>query len=267
MSNSVVSSLAALLSLIPVTVLSYRRETERPDMAFWILIAVAFTVPALYAATLVGGTWKTGLSVTLWVSIAASMAIFVVLIAVSRETWRLTPLLLPYLVLLGLIATIWTNLPQDDGLAAAPDAWLALHILVGLGTYALCTLAAVAGLAATLQERALKRKHPTDFTRRLPSVADASALQVGLLAVAEVVLALGIVTGMARQYEITGQVLAFDHKTLLSILAFAVIAALLFLHHRTGLRGQRAARFILVAYLLLTLAFPGVKFVTDVLTA
>ena len=48
-------------------------------------------------------------------------------------------------------------------------------------------------------------------------------------------------------------------------LAFVVIAALLIVHQRTGLRGQRAARVVLLAYLLLTLAYPGVKFVTDVM--
>ena len=31
--------------------------------------------------------------------------------------------------------------------------------------------------------------------------------------------------------------------------------------------GRRAARYVLVAYLLLTLGYPGVKFVTDVLLA
>jgi ABC-type uncharacterized transport system permease subunit len=40
---------------------------------------------------------------------------------------------------------------------------------------------------------------------------------------------------------------------------------LLILHHYSGLRGRRAARLVLLAYLLLTLAYPGVKFVTDIL--
>jgi ABC-type uncharacterized transport system permease subunit len=44
-----------------------------------------------------------------------------------------------------------------------------------------------------------------------------------------------------------------------------VIAALLAAHYRTGIRGRRAARYMLLGYLLLTLAYPGVKFVTDVL--
>src|SRR3546814_14961247 len=58
-----------------------------------------------------------------------------------------------------------------------------------------------------------------------------------------------------------------SHKTLLAVLAFVVIAVLLLLHYRSGLRGRRAARIVLVAYLLLPLAYPRVKFVTDVLLA
>ena len=134
-----------------------------------------------------------------------------------------------------------------------------------MATYGLCTLAAVAAAAAFLQERALKGKRPTALSRVLPSISDASRLQVRLLAVSEAVLALGIATGMARGYLSNGRWLQFDHKTLLSGLAFLAIGALLVLHYRSGLRGQRAARLVLVAYLLLTLAYPGVKFVTDVL--
>jgi ABC-type uncharacterized transport system permease subunit len=74
-----------------------------------------------------------------------------------------------------------------------------------------------------------------------------------------------VLTGMALYYLIEGRLLALDHKAVLSLLAFVVIGALLALHARTGLRGRRAARLVLVAYLLITLAYPGVKLVTDVL--
>lgn len=113
----------------------------------------------------------------------------------------------------------------------------------------------------------MKRKRPTALTHKLPSVSDASALQVRLLGAAAVVLAIGIVTGAAEEYVTVGQLLVFNHKILLTFLMLAVLAVLLLLHRRTGLRGQRAARLILLAYLLLTLAYPGVKFVTDVLLA
>jgi ABC-type uncharacterized transport system permease subunit len=264
MANSIILSLAALVALIPAAVLPLRREAGGPDPLFWAAVAVAVAGPGAYSLVLLGGGWPTGLAPALWVSIAVSMAIFAILAAASREGWRLRPLLLPYLILLGLIAVVWSRTPAQAGLMAAPDVWLGLHIAASVATYGLCTLAAVAAAAAFLQERALKGKRPTALSRVLPSISDASLLQVRLLAVSEAVLALGIATGMARDYLSSGRLLHFDHKTLLAGLAFLVIGALLLLHHRSGLRGQRAARLVLLAYLLLTLAYPGVKFITDV---
>ncbi len=264
MANSTILSLAALVALIPAAVLPLRREATGPDALFWAVVAVAVAGPGAYTLVLLGGGWPTGLAPTLWVSIAVSMAIFAMLAAVSGEGWRLRPLLLPYLIGLGVLATVWGRVPAQGVLLAAPDAWLALHIATSVATYGLCTLAAVAAAAAFVQERALKSKRPTVLSRVLPSISGASLLEVRLLAVSEAVLALGIVTCMARGYLSGGQLLHFDHKTLLALLAFAVIGALLVVHHRSGLRGQRAARLVLLAYLLLTLAYPGVKFVTDV---
>ncbi len=265
MASSLILSLAALVALVPAAVLPLRREAGGPDPLFWAAVAVAVAGPGAYSLVLLGGGWPTGLAPALWVSIAVSMVLFAILTLVSREAWRLRPLLLPYLILLGLIATVWGRVPAQAALTAAPDAWLGIHIAASVATYGLCTLAAVAAAAAFVQERALKGKRPTALSRVLPSISDASLLEVRLLAVSEAVLALGIATGMARDYLSSGQWLHFDHKTLLAGLAFLVIGAVLVLHHRSGLRGQRAARLVLLAYLLLTLAYPGVKFVTDVL--
>jgi ABC-type uncharacterized transport system permease subunit len=63
----------------------------------------------------------------------------------------------------------------------------------------------------------------------------------------------------------TGHLLKLDHKTVLTVAAFVVIGGLLFAHFKSGLRGRKAARVVLLAYLLLTLGYPGVKLVTDVL--
>jgi ABC-type uncharacterized transport system permease subunit len=94
---------------------------------------------------------------------------------------------------------------------------------------------------------------------------DCENLELRVLGAAELVLGLGILSGMATLYFVTSQIIAFDHKTLFSLLAFGIIAALLVIRTRTGVRGRQAARFVLLAYLLLTLGYPGVKFVTDVL--
>ncbi len=119
MANSIILSLAALVALFPAAVLPLRREDGGPDALFWAAVAVAVAGPGAYALVLLGGGWPTGLAPALWVLIAVSMVIFAVLAAASREGWRLRPLLLPYLILLGLIAVIWGRVPAQAVLAAA----------------------------------------------------------------------------------------------------------------------------------------------------
>jgi ABC-type uncharacterized transport system permease subunit len=96
-------------------------------------------------------------------------------------------------------------------------------------------------------------------------VVESESLMVRLLVIGEIVLALGLATGMATQQQETGTLLHWDHKTILSLTTFAVVAVLLAAHFKSGVRGRMVTRFVLVAYLLLSLGYPGVKFVTDVL--
>ena len=265
--DPVVLSLSALAALLPAALLPYRRDIRRPDILFWMTAVVAVAGPVVASVSRLQGSWQSSFSTSLWISISATMILFVVAAAMLREAWRLAPLLVPYLLVLGVLASAWAGTGAPGGLGLAGNAWLAAHIVASVATYGLATLAAVAGAAVLVQERAVKRKAPTALTHKLPSISDASALQVRLLAAAAVVLAVGILTGVAEEYVTHGQLLVFNHKILLTFLALAVVIVLLVLHQRTGLRGQRAARLILLAYLLLTLAYPGVKFVTDVLLA
>lgn len=261
---SVLHSVTALLTLLPAALLGLRPEGRR-DAAFWGAVGLAFAGPALLGLVLLGAEWVTGLAPALWVSIAATVLLFALGAAVIGPMWRLLPLLAPYLLLLGTVATVWQHAVGAPLPEAVPTGWVRLHIAVGVATYALLTLAAVAALAAFLQERALKRKRPTRLTRQLPSVADAERMSTLLLALSEAVLGVGLVTGMTVEWFEYGRLLELDHKSLLSILAFVTIGGLLAAKHFTGVRGRAAARFVLLAYLLLTLAYPGVKFVTDVL--
>lgn len=265
MANNLVLSLTALLALVPASVLPYRRPEAGRDLVFWSLLAVAVAGPVAYSLVQLSGAWQSGLASALWVSTAASAALFAAIAALSREAWRLSALLLPYLCLLAGLAIIWSGAPAKAGIGGASGAWLAIHIAVSVATYALCTLAAVASFAVVLQERALKRKQAGLLARLLPPIADAERLELRLLIAAEVILGAGIATGMALQYLADGRLLAFGHKTVLTLLAFLTIGLLLALHAKSGLRGRRAARLVLLAYLLLTLAYPGVKLVTDVL--
>ena len=94
--------------------------------------------------------------------------------------------------------------------------------------------------------------------RRIPGLFE-------ILSGGEVVLGVGLMSGMALRFADTGTVMTLDHKTILTVTAFVLMGAVLLMHFRIGLRGRRAARWALAAYLFLTLGYPGVKFVTDVL--
>ena len=260
---SLLLSVSAVLALLPATLLPLRKSPRR-DPVFWLLLAVAVAGPLVVIYVLFAPGWRTGLSSALWLTVAVSLTIYTGLAAFTRSAWRLGPLLLPYLVLFAILATVWQNQPERALTGAGLNAWTQLHIAFALVTYGLLTVGAVAGLAVFLHERALKLKRPTALTGMLPSVADGQTLQVRLLSAGAIVLGCGLVSGMATQYFIDGALIPLGHKTLLSILTFAVVLALLIAHYRFGVRGQRAARFLLLAYLLLTLAYPGVKFVTDV---
>jgi ABC-type uncharacterized transport system permease subunit len=263
-------SLSALVALFPAAFVALnRRDTARGeegrDGTFWLTLGVAVAGPLALVIVNMSESWHTGLSTTLWVTIAVSMIIFSAITILNDKTWRLTPLMIPYMAVLAVFAIIWQQAPQSHPLVEAPGGWVQAHILISVATYALVTIAAVAALAAFLQERALKNKRPTQLTRLLPSVAESEGLLVRLLIIGEIVLGLGLATGMASQYQETGSIIQLDHKAILSLTTFAVIGGLLTAHFISGVRGRRVTRFVLLAYLLLTLGYPGVKFVTDVL--
>jgi ABC-type uncharacterized transport system permease subunit len=258
-------SIIALTTIFPAVFQAFR-ETASRDAVFWGTLAVGIAGPLAWVSVHNAPAWQTGLAATLWVTIAATMALYAVVAAVFRQAWRLSPLLAGYMLLLGLGAVIWHNAGGEPLQAAAGDrAWVNVHISTGVVTYGLVTIAAVAAFAAFLQERTLKRKRSSALTRHLPSIADCENLQLTLLRYGETVLALGLATGMALQYRESGQFLPVNHKTVLTLAAFAVIGALLIAQQWAGVRGRRAARLVLLGYLLLTLGYPGVKFVTEVL--
>ncbi len=266
MPSTTLLSISAIVALVPAALLPYRRRPGR-DMLFWLVLAVAFAGPLLWVWVAFLPGWRTGLAAALWATVTATLVLFAVAAAVTRDGWRLAALLLPYLFVLGVLATIWQDQPERPLESAAPAAWIQLHIVFSVITYAMLTLAAVAGLAGFLRDRALKTKRSNVLVGLMPSIADAEMLQVRLLGICAAVMGLGLLTGMTIQYFNSGNLLIFDHKTLFSLATFAVIVGLLAAHWRSGVRGRRAARIVLLAYLLLTLAYPGVKFVTDVLIA
>lgn len=238
----------------------------RQGKVFWraLLIAVLWSVAV--AVQMIGWHhWSAALADDLWVTIAATLVLLAAVCFRNTQARQLTILVMPYLLLLAVLACLSVSRPEVGVSQDAPAGWVGVHILVSVTTLGLLTLAAAAALAAFIQARALKNKQPSALARLLPSVSDSERLYEGLLIVSEIVLAAGVATGMATEFAETGRLLVFDHKTLFSLLAFALIGGLIAGRRWGGVRGQMAVRLLLVAYSFVLLGYFGVKFVKQVL--
>ena len=265
--NSLIAGFAASIALIPAAILPLCSDGAKWPTGFWGLLVIAVAGPAAYIGIELQHGWYGGLAATLWISVAASAFVFTVVCRTSEVGWRLAPLMFGYLFLLALFA-ISGNAAGSVGIRAYRiDGWLLTHIILSVAAYAMATVAAVAGAAVVIKQTALKRKTSWRLSRLMPPVAQADKLQVTMLSFAAVILGVDILSGMATEYAKSGTFVQFEHKTVLAGLAFAIIALLLALHTWSGVRGRNIARGFLIAYLLLTLGYPGVKFVTDVIMA
>jgi ABC-type uncharacterized transport system permease subunit len=261
-------NLSALIALLPAS-LATQRKLASPNASFWLLLSVAIAGPTMVLVASSADGWHSDLSTALWATITVSLLLFAIVNIVIRDFWRLGKLFIPYMFIIGLFATAWATI--NTGPITAPTSsisgWVVLHIVTSITTYGLVTLGSVAAFSAIFQERALKLKKQIPYLRSLPSLADCDGMVMRLLTFGEAVLTIGLLSGMALQMSETGSLFSLNHKTILTLTAFIIIGCLLFAHFKFGLRGRKAARLVLLGYLLLTLGYLGVKFVTNVLLA
>lgn len=236
-----------------------RRQPGR-DAAFWAALIVGVVGPVAWSLAQIPNDWNPSLSAALWVGVAAGMIVFAITASINAQAWRLSALLVPYLFIWGLFAWAFAALPPDAE-AEPGSPWLAVHISVAVLTLGLLTVAAVSALASYIQARALKAKRSGWFSDRLPAASESDRLSTNLLIAAEIVLAIGVASGMVLERATTGNLLVANHKTMMVLLAFIIIALLLIARRLLGMTGQAVTRMVLLAYLLIVLGYFGVKIV------
>ena len=142
-----------------------------------------------------------------------------------------------------------------------------LHFALGVGAYGLFGAAVLHAIMLDGAERRLRAGGPA---ARL-SAAGPSAMGMPLLQLERVtfrfveagfaVLTATLVLGFANMVEWRWG----NHKTVFSLLAWAVFAALLLGRRLRGWRGRRATRWLYAGAVLLLLAYVGSRFVMEVL--
>ncbi|MFH1803519.1 MAG: cytochrome c biogenesis protein CcsA [Pseudomonadota bacterium] len=256
-----------LLSLLPLAAQIVRKDPQRD---IWMFASVGTAILGTIAVLGLSGeaAQSRGFSAALHWSELAVVLIFGGLTGCDgkHQIWRLSGYIGSYLLLLGVVAAVFgafdSRIPAPASDESFYSTWLWVHIGTSLVTYALVTLAAIAAMGYVIQEYALKNRKPNRWSRRLPPLRDSEQMLVSFLKWSAWILVAGIITGFALRQMDGVPLWSLDHKMMLTLLGFAVICALILIHERSTLRGRMAVRFVLGAYLLLTLAFPGVRLVS-----
>ncbi len=197
-----------------------------------------------------------------------SMTVWLVIAVYSIEG-RLVPLpaVRQWLALAGLVAMLVVAAYPGE-LRPITSQWAPLHFTLGVAAYALFGAAVLHGLMLDAAERRMRGGKP-GAPRPLPPKGQALGMPLLQLerltfrfveagfAVLTATLILGIATTVQWRW--------LDHKVQFSLMAWAVIAALLVGRRLRGWRGRKATRWLYVGAVLLLLAYVGSRFVMEVL--
>ncbi len=137
------------------------------------------------------------------------------------------------------------------------------HLILSLLAYGTLTIAAGQALLLSFQESHLRHKRFGLVARILPPMRPMERLLFHLLRAGFVLLTLVILSGAVFSEQIFGQPFTFDHKVVLSLIAWGVFGLLLWGHSHYGWRGRAAVRWTLSGYGLLLLAYFGVRIILE----
>jgi len=138
---------------------------------------------------------------------------------------------------------------------------LTSHILFSILAYSLLSIAAVQASLLYVQDMLLHNKRPGGFIRALPALETMETLLFRIIALGFILLSAALISGGIYLEDMFAQHLV--HKTILSIIAWAVFAILLWGRWQFGWRGRIAIRWTISGFFLLMLAYFGSKFVIE----
>ncbi len=154
---------------------------------------------------------------------------------------------------------------------AAEGIWSNAHLMAASLTSGVFVLAFGLAVVIYFQARHLHSAQElihddeTSWVNRLPPMLTMERLLVQVLGLGFVLLTGLIATGMFFGESAWGMALKWNHKTLLTLLGWLVIAVLLLGRHLRGWRGMALVRSTIFGFVLLFLAYAGTHFVMDVI--
>ena len=196
---------------------------------------------------------------------ALSMTVWLVLTVYAVER-RLFPQLQAHwaLAALGSAAVLLSVVFPGTSYHVIASPWLPLHWALGIASYGLFAAAVVHGWLMVRAERAIRQAEQSDTGVPLLTL---ERLTFRFVEAGFVLLSATLLVGWLFAETLYGPGLGWkwDHKTIFSLLAWAVIAGLLIGRARLGWRGLKAVRVLYLGAGLLLLSYAGSRFVLEVI--
>ncbi len=202
-------------------------------------------------------------SLTLWFG--------VVMLWLEGLQMRVEPLQVMVLPIAALAAVLPLFFPGADLSRLSGQPLFVPHLLVGTLAYGVLLLAALhAGLMAAAEKalHASVPSRPSMFARwldQLPPLLSLERILFRLIGAGFVLLTLTAASGVLFSEQVFGRPVRFDHKTVFTVIAWALFGLLLLGRMRWGWRGRRALRLTLLGFAVLLLGYVGSHFVREVI--
>jgi ABC-type uncharacterized transport system permease subunit len=234
---------------------------------------IAFLAPLawlMHGATLwfdviAPGTLRIGfavmLSSALWVSVGAYW--------IENRTVVLDGLRRMVMPCAALAAILPAAFPGSLIMLEGKSLMFGWHIAIAILAYSTLTIAAFHAVLMALQESRLHtRSERSSFLDtaldQLPALLTMEKLLFRLIGFGFILLSLTVLSGIVFSEQLFGRALRWDHKSVFTLLSWALFAVLLAGRHWRGWRGKTALTFTLAGFATLLLAYVGSRFVLEV---
>lgn len=236
-----------------------KKEEQNNYSLYSAAVAIIFHALTVYTiiftAQGIDISFFSALSFTAWL-----MATLLVIASFSLPISCLGLLVYPFALVSIILRAVSDQQHLLTGLLAPG---LQTHILFSLLAYSLLSIAVAQALLLYVQDKYLHNKHPSGFLHSLPSLEAMETLLFRIIGLGVIALSISLLSGFIYLDDMFAQHLA--HKTILSLIAWAVFVVLLWGHYKFGWRGKIAIKWSLTGFVLLMLAYFGSKFVFEFL--
>ncbi|MDG9729073.1 cytochrome c biogenesis protein CcsA [Ignatzschineria sp. RMDPL8A] len=166
------------------------------------------------------------------------------------------------ILILFAIVTIFLSLTDSKFAVNTQNPMLGIHILISIIAYAILLLAAIQAVLVYLRDRSLK-SHSLSLIKKLPPMLRMERWLFQLVTIGFGFLTLSLLTSLF--FYDTWFDKAVIHKTILASTAWVLYGTILVSRYVYGIRGKRAAKFVILSSFVLLLGITVTRVIQEVI--